>query len=224
MGTIVAQVIEALKSAQIRADEAYPGGRIPALSGPVAAVRLGKVDRAIRTTVVQVVIMSPAAGGGAACEKVALKALDILEEMGGSCVKDVCRFDEMADVFYIDMDCEFFGTALEEDWSSGPGYAVTIGEQPLEYVTSFSSGRKVGEEGASISDAQWQFTLKELLPPGTSEPPDPEEPFAVTVTRKNVDELFAGCTWDSVSREETIRGIVQVRSGTAESRSTMGIL
>ena len=29
----------------IRADEAYPGGRIPALTGPVAAVRLGKVDR-----------------------------------------------------------------------------------------------------------------------------------------------------------------------------------
>ena len=66
MGTIVGNVIEALKAAQIRADEAYPGGRIPALSGPVAAVRLGKVDRAVRTTPVQVIVMSPAAQGGGA--------------------------------------------------------------------------------------------------------------------------------------------------------------
>ena len=67
MGTIVNQVINALRAENIRADEAYPGGRIPALTGAVAAVRLGKVDRSVRTTNVEVVIMSPAKSGGSLC-------------------------------------------------------------------------------------------------------------------------------------------------------------
>ena len=64
MGTIVENVIAALTEAAIRADEAYPGRRIPALTGPVAAVRLGKIDRSVRTTAVEVAIMSPSSGGG----------------------------------------------------------------------------------------------------------------------------------------------------------------
>ena len=104
MGTIVNQVISALRTAHIRADEAYPGGRIPALTGAVAAVRLGKVDRSMRTTNVEVVIMSPAKGGGSLCESTALEAVEVLQNMGGTCVKDVCKFDEMADVFYIEIE------------------------------------------------------------------------------------------------------------------------
>ena len=88
MGTIVGNVIEALKAAEIRADEAYPGGRIPALTGPVAAVRLGKVDRAVRTTTVQVIVMSPAAQGGAVCEATALRAIEALEAMSGK--ENIC--------------------------------------------------------------------------------------------------------------------------------------
>ena len=99
MGTIVNQVIAALRDAGIRADEAYPGGRIPALTGPVAAVRLGKVDRSVRSTNVQIVIMSPAAAGGSLCEAAALRAVDSMQAMGGTCIKDICQFDEMADVF-----------------------------------------------------------------------------------------------------------------------------
>ena len=118
MGTIVSQVIEKLQANNIRADEAYPGGRIPALTGAVAAVRLGKVDRSVRTTSVQVVIMSPAAGGGSLCESTALQAIEVLQKMGGTCTKDVCKFDEMADVFYIEIESEFFGTALASKWSA----------------------------------------------------------------------------------------------------------
>ena len=224
MGTIVSQVIDGLKNAGIRADEAYPGRRIPALTGPVAAVRLGKVDRSQRITAVQVTVMSPSSGGGSRCEQVALEAVDMLENMGGSCVKDVCKFDEMADVFYIDIVAEFFGTALAGDWSPGPGYAVVIGEQPLPYVTSFSADRKTGGDVTAIGEAKWQFTVEELLPPGYSEPSDPQEPFALTVSRSNIDEMFRGCTLTAVKRENTIRGVSQVRTGIADSRSVMGIL
>ena len=104
MGTIVNQVIARLREANIRADEAYPGGRIPALTGAVAAVRLGKIDRSVRTTAVQVVVMSPASGGGGQCETAALQSVEVLQEMGGTCTKDVCKFDEMADVFYIEIE------------------------------------------------------------------------------------------------------------------------
>ena len=94
----------------------------------------------------------------------------------------------------------------------------------MDQVVSFMAQRATDDEITKLSDAKWQFTIEELLIPGTSEPPDPTEPFAVTVTRDNGDELFMGCTWLSVRREDTIRGISQIRVGQAASRSVMGIL
>ena len=222
--TIVSKVINALSAADIRSDEAYPGRRIPALTGAVAAVRLGKVDRAVRTTAVEVVVMSPADTGGSVCETTALRAVEAMQDMGATCVKEVCKFDEMADVFYIEIEAEFLGTPLESSWSAGPGYAITIGSQAMEYVTGFYIHRKTDDEVTAISNAQWQFTMEELLPPGTSEPADPSEPFALSVSRCNGEELLSGCTWTSVKREDTLRGVSQVRSGVAKSRSVMGIL
>ena len=224
MGTIVGNVIDALTGAGIRADEAYPGRRIPALTGPVAAVRMGKMDRSVRTTQVQIVVMSPASGGGSLCENTALRAIEAVQAMDGICVKDVCKFDEMADVFYIDIEAEFFGTALENKWSAGPGYSVMIGQQPMECVVSFSSQRVKEEEMVALTEAQWTFVMEELLPPGTSEPGDPEEPFALQVKRDMVDEVFTGCRFTSQSREDTIRGVTQIRKGTAQKRTVMSIL
>ena len=224
MGTIVANVIATLTAASIRADEAYPGRRIPTLSAPVAAVRLGKMDRSVRTTAVQVIIMSPAVTGGSLCEATALRAIEALQEMGATCVKDMCKFDEMADVFYISIEAEFFGTAMENKWSGGPGYSITIGQQPMDRVVSFSSQRAASQETPAMANAPWTFTLEELLIPGTSEPPDPTEPFTLTVTRSNGNEQFTGCRFTSQQRQDTIRGVTQIRKGTAEKRNVMGIL
>jgi len=224
VGTIVSQVIDALRDADIRADEAYPGRRIPALTGAVAAVRLGKVDRSVRRTAVQVVIMSPSTDGGSACETAALRAVTVLQNMGGTCVKDVCRFDEMASVFYSEIEADFFGTPLENSWSAGPGYSVKINAQPMDNVVGVAAERKTGNDTTSIADAQWTFTMEELLPPGASEPPDPAEPFTITVIRSSGQESFSECTLSSVKREETIRGVTQTRKGTAKARSVIGIL
>lgn len=168
--------------------------------------------------------MSPAKSGGTTCESTALRAVEALQDMGGTCVKEVCKFDEMADVFYIEIQAQFFGTALESSWSAGPGYAVKIGSQPMEQVISFAAERQVDEEVTTLSNAKWKFTMEELLPPGTSEPPDPAEPFTITVSRTDGEETFTGCTWTSVKREETIRGVTQIRKGTAQARQVMGIL
>ena len=224
MGTIVNQVIRQLREADIRADEAYPGGRIPALTGAVAAVRLGKIDRSVRATAVQVVIMSPASGGGSQCESTALQVIDVLQEMGGTCTKDVCKFDEMADVFYIEIEAAFFGTELADGWSAGPGFSVTIGMQDMPHAVSFGMQRAIDGEVTAISNAKWQFTLEELLPPGSSEPPEPQEPFTLTVVREMYDEVLSGCHWISAKREDTLRGVSQIRVGIANSRSVMGIL
>lgn len=224
MGTIVNQVIRQLRDADIRADEAYPGGRIPALTGAVAAVRLGKIDRSVRATAVQVVIMSPASGGGSQCESTALQVIDVLQEMGGTCTKDVCKFDEMADVFYIEIEAAFFGTELADGWSAGPGFSVIIGMQDMPHAVSFGMQRAIDGEVTAISNAKWQFTLEELLPPGSSEPPEPQEPFTLTVVREMYDEVLSGCHWISAKREDTLRGVSQVRVGIANSRSVMGIL
>lgn len=224
MGTIVDNVIAALGAASIRADEAYPGRRIPALTGPVAAVRLGKLDRSVRTTTVETVIMSPASGGGSLCENTALRAVEALQDMGGTCVKDVCKFDEMADVFYIDIKAEFFGTAMEGKWSAGPGYSITLNQQPMPHIVSFSAQRATDKDVTDLAAAKWTFTIEELLPPGTGEPADPEEAFTLSVVRALGNELFTGCTFTSQSREDTIRGVTQIRKGTAEKRTVLGIL
>lgn len=216
-------MIDALANADIRADEAYPGRRIPALTGPVAAVRLGKLDRSVRTTAVEVVLMSPAAGGGSLCENTALRAVETLQEMGGTCVKDMCKFDEMSDVFYIQVEAEFFGTALEDEWSAGPGYSITIGQQPMPHVVSFSAQRSA-EDGTGLAAAKWDLVMEELLIPGYSEPPDPAEPFVLKVSRSGGDETFTGCRWISQQRQDTIRGVTQTRKGTADQRTVMGIL
>lgn len=222
--TIVSSVIETLQAADIRADEAYPGGRIPALTGAVAAVRLGKVDRSVRTTAVEVTVMSPAASGGGLCESTALRAVESLQNMGATCVKNVCRFDEMADVFYIAIEAQFFGTAMEDKWSAGPGFSIKIGSQAMDHVVRFAAQRSTDEEATAINDAKWQFTLEELLVPGSSEPPDPTEPFALTVSRSGGEEVFSDCTWLSVKREETIRGVSQLRVGRAAQRKVLGVL
>lgn len=224
MGTIVNLVIDTLRAAGIRSDEAYPGGRIPALIGPVAAVRLGKIDRSQRSTAVQVVIMSPAKSGGSNCEVTALQAIEALQAMGGTCRKEICKFDEMADVFYIEIEAEFFGTAKADTWSPGPGFAVTIGQQPMPCAVAFSLQRAVSGDETNIKNVKWQFTLEELLPPDSTEPPDPQEPFTMTVVRSRFDEVFTGCRFTSVKRQDTLRGVSQVRTGTAETRTATGIL
>ena len=224
MGTIVSNVIDKLRAADIRADEAYPGRRIPALTGPVAAVRLGKVDRSLRSTTVQVIVMCPSEEGGAACEAMALRTIGVLENMSGVCVKGLCQFDEMSDVFHIEITAEFFGVALENSWSPGPGYAIAIGQQAMDWVTGFSIQRKTDDEVTSIANAVWEFTMEELLGPGSIDPPDPTEPFVLTLTRPTSDEVFTGCTWTSVKRTDTLRGISQIRTGVAKKRGTSGIL
>ena len=224
MGTIISNVIDILRNVEIRADEAYPGGRIPALTGAVAAVRLGKVDRSVRATSVQVIVMSPAAQGGSVCESTALRAIEALEAMDGVCVKGLCQFDDMADVFYIEITAEFFGVATEDDWEPGPGYAVFIGAQPMKWVTGFTIRRQTDEEITAIADAQWEFTMEELLGPGSVDPPDPTEPFTMVVTRNSSRETFTGCTWTSVKRTDTLRGISQIRTGVAKKRTNAGAL
>ena len=117
-----------------------------------------------------------------------------------------------------------FGVALENRWAAGPGYAVTIGEQNMGWVTGFSIRRQTDDEVTAIANAQWEFTMEELLGPGSVDPPDPTEPFVLTLTRDNSDETFTGCTWTSVKRTDTLRGISQIRTGKAKKRMTSGIL
>lgn len=216
-------IIALLRGYGIRADEAYPGGRIPVLTGPVAAIRLGKVDRSVRSTAVQITIMSPADQGGTVCETTALQTIQVMEDLRATCQKEVCQFDHAADVFFIEITAVFSGVALADTWSPGPGFSVYIGLQPIEWVTGFSA-RRQSEDGAAIASAPWTFTLEELLGPDSTDLPDPTEPFAITVARTKGDEIFTGCTLTSVEREDTLRGIRQVRKGVATGRSFSGVV
>ena len=101
---------------------------------------------------------------------------------------------------------------------------MKIGEQRMEWVTGFTIRRQTDEEITAIADAQWEFTMEELLGPGSVDPPDPTEPFTMVVTRNSSRETFTGCTWTSVKRTDTLRGISQIRTGVARKRTNAGAL
>ena len=122
---------------------------------------------------------------------------------------------------------------MNGDGNSNPAAVYTVGASPItgtkgtltyDQVVSFSAQRAVSDETPAMADAPWTFVMEELLIPGTSEPPDPTEPFTLTVVRSNVDEQFAGCRFTSQQRQDTIKGVTQIRKGTAERRNVMGIL
>ena len=94
----------------------------------------------------------------------------------------------------------------------------------MNYVTRFQSQRETDKDVTAIANAKWRFTMEELLPPGTSEPSDPAEPFTLFLSRSGGDETYTGCTWTSVKREDTIKGVSQTRVGIAEKRTVLGIL
>jgi tetratricopeptide (TPR) repeat protein len=63
-----------------------------------------------------------------------------------------------------------------------------------------------------------------LLPPDSAEPPDPREPFTLTVVRSQFDETLTDCHWISIKREDTLRGVSQIRTGIAKKRTVVGII
>lgn len=195
---ILEQVVNALNQVGIRAERAYPGRTMPAITQTAAAVSLGESEIREKPVTVLVTVLAPASMGAAACEDAALEAGEVLRRLGGECSVDVCRFDGRTGLF---------STAVTAAFSRN--MEIKMDSRNLNHVVSLESWRAVDEEVSSIDGALWYFRLEEFIPWGEEEDYEPGEPFSLT----NGRVTFTGCRWTSCRRITKADGIQMIREG-----------
>lgn len=217
---IVTTVIDALTEAGIPAQSAYPGGTMPNITEAQAAVSLEKLEYTARSATVLVTVMVPVSLGGGACEDAAIKVGGVLEDLGGVCIQEECRFNSYADAYYIRVLGTFQGADVMEGWNAASDFTVILGSTTMKNATAFKAEQAVDEvTGTPLSTSVWTFRLEESYGRGEGPLPSPAEPFSVTVNRSGGTETYNECSWISVELENTATGLRQIRQGVAKTRS-----
>lgn len=232
MGSVILQqVLTALKNGGFAAELAYPGRKMPQITGPVAAVHMARVDSAALTSTVSVTILSPGELGGAACEAEALKALELLLGCGAVCVLEGCVYDRVSQLYAVEISATFTSLAQseEEETPAGPGFSVSINgirhgcavafqsEEARGYTTEYVTTEPL-PVASGTGMVQWSLRLEEQIPVGTAEPAEPSPGFSLVVTTDEKKEVYTGCQWTSVSREYSSQGLRRLRKGFALKR------
>lgn len=220
--SLVIKVLNALEDAGILADTAYPGGKLPNISEERTAVCLQKMDHTQRTATVLVTVMVPVRMGGGACEDMAIRVGALLEQMGGVCVQEECRFNGYADAFYIRVLGTFHGAEAMDSWGTSSDFEVQIGGEALKNAVSFKAEQAVDQvTGTPLSTSVWTFKIVEEFGRGQSPVPSPAEPFNVYMVRSAGVERYDTCSWIACQLENTSTGMRQIRTGVAKSRSLL---
>lgn len=193
---ILDQAVGVLRDAGIRAERAYPGGGMPAITDIAAAVSLKEAQLRQKTVTALVTVLAPASMGAAACEEAALAAGETLRQLGAQCSVEACQFDGRTGLFSAAVTA-VFAESVE----------ITLGSAKLKHVVSFAAWREVDEEITDIDGVYWYFRLEEFFPWGESEEAAPGEPFTLV----NGNESYTDCRWMSQKRTTEITGIRQIR-------------
>lgn len=227
--SILEMVVQHLRQKGFPADIAYPGQKYPQITRVVAAVHILTVDRSGRTVTLEVNVLCPGAMGGTQCELEALRATELLRQLGGRCIQKGCRYDGAGQVYVVPIDATFTAMTEAESHVMGPGYHVYIDEQHHPHVVSFAQEQHlvtepVEELGRSRPAAQvpqqswWSLRLEELIPVGAEEQPQPRRGFTLKVVTGSRGEIYTGCLWQSIRREYTALGLRRICQGTAAGK------
>lgn len=220
--SVVIKVLNALDEAGILAETAYPGRKMPNISEARTAVCLERMDHTQRTATVLVTVMVPVRMGGGACEDMAVQVGALLEQMGGVCVQEECRFNGYADAFYIRVLGTFRGAAAMDTWGSTSDFEVQISGEPLKNAVSFKAEQAVDQvTGTPLSTSVWTFRIVEEFGRGEAPTASPAEPFNVYVVRSATTERYGECSWIACQLENTSTGMRQVRTGISKNRTLM---
>ena len=111
---ILNDTIKCLKDAGVRTQRAYPGAYQMPISGIVAAVQLGKMERG--GAHVRVNVMSPVNLGGGISEDEAIRIFQILQIAGGVCTVERCSYDSDAEAFCTPVTAFFAGEEKDGVW------------------------------------------------------------------------------------------------------------
>lgn len=218
---IVERVITTLSNSGIRAAAAWPGEKIPYLTAPAAAVCLEEADSSSMKTTVLVTVYAP--GNGESCEAAAAVAMEALQKDGGTCRLESCRYNGQLDLFTMALHVLYDGVG--ETAGEALPISVQIGAAALDYLTGFKSWHLTDEpKTVPLSSAVCYFRVEEFIPSGEAEQNTPQEPFTMVVIRGGTTETFTGCYLTSDVREDRVKGVCRVRSGTAEKKTYVSIL
>lgn len=215
---VVNSVVTALQAAGIRADTAYPGRKMPAPEGIVAAVSLQMSDRAKELDCVRVSVFAPVALGGAACEEAADQVCGVLEGLGADCVQNACEFVSKPGLLRVEVLGSFQPEPPEEEPVVYP-FSVTVAGRALPNVVGVTTFRLKDAQTGELLSA-WSVKLVEQIT-GTDDTALPESPVEIRVSRSGQTEVFSSCTWSSWQREVDEQGLRQTRSAVAKSRTVV---
>ena len=221
----VNQVAYWLRSAGYRVDRGFPGKNMPRIDWPAIAVSLYSSDSTAGTKTICAEVCVPTENGGETCEDLADDVAVLLAGYGAACVQEACRYETWGNFF-----CVRILATWKEFTAPEPGFQVFIGLLSLSHITSFSARQlfdvdrigAMGENGtaATVSKAgPWELTLVEDFPPGESGGVDATSTFTLTLTRNQESEVYGGCGWTEICREETVSGMRQTRKAVASERS-----
>lgn len=208
--TRVGYTVDALRSAGIRADRGFPGDRIKAITGPVAAVTVEQSDQ--KKIVLAVTVYSPGNQGGRACEELAQTVAEVLRQKRGRCQVGSCRFDTESGLFSVKV------TAV---WLESLHNAVQIDDVTLAYATEFSAVQtrqvqqvtdpETGEKSVVNEEVIWTVAIEEVLPFREVMVVDHKASFTLRVKHENCTEIYPECYWLSITLEEGDGGLIRKR-------------
>lgn len=204
------KVVTALRARGLRTERGYPDSWMPQLSSPVAAVNLQRENP--DTYVIGVDIYGPLEQGGAACEEAAQKAKAALLELGAIPHVGECRYSAKKGLFNLNVS----GT-----WVKTLPYTVRIHQQNAVYATSFSAKQIIDLEPLDIlsegvtrvvrKSRCWKVTVEEMLPLNHPVSGELAGEFDITVFYPGTTVTYHGCRWEYTFREDTRKGVRQVR-------------
>lgn len=202
--------MEILTAAGIRAGEAFPSGRQPELTGPVAAVGLRNLNCREGTAEFEIRVLSPRMLGGWQCQNAAAEALTALENSGVECRMEPMTFRMAGDCF--EMVIVASQRVMEQEESPAASlFRITIGGNAVEGAAAFSAVQDRGRRligtlnqaepvGVTRGTGGWKIRMVQVIPEGGARMIEPEEPFVLTVYENGMETSFHGCCWNSVAK------------------------
>ena len=206
----VKEVVEYLNAAHLRTQRGFPGERAPDIQVPALTVNIHKKDA--HSVCMEITVFSPVRNGAVLCEDTALRACEVLQDHGASCTQEKIAHDGRGDRFFIRI------LALWKDDPPQSPYAVSINGSHCAGVTGFSS-RQESEKREFFTMGQtepiqtvsrnpvWTLTLEQTIPGGTLPPREFPDPFSLAVVHNRTAELYSGCRWKTILREDRDDGL-----------------
>lgn len=115
----VSEAVGHLTAAGIRARRGYPGGRMPQITGAVAAVNVEKAGE--KSLTLTAAVCGPQDKGAKVCEALAKKVAAAWTANGAMCSYGGCRFDGQSALFILEVQ----GTWTEPEEETADEETVT---------------------------------------------------------------------------------------------------